>query len=77
MWLSVTASVLAIGFVLAVIHNIYTKIKHWSLIRADNRRAGNFIHDAFASLLQGEAPPNFRTNKCTCSAGTHQCWSKR
>ena len=73
MWLSVTASVLAIGFVLAVIHRIYSKVNHWSLIRADNRRASNFVHDAFASLIQSEPPPNFRNNKCTCSAGFVAC----
>ena len=76
MWLSVTASVLAIGFVLAVIYNIYSKINHWSLIRAENRMRGDFVLDAFASLIQSEPPPNFRNKKCTCSAGTEYSLTK-
>ena len=70
MWLSVLASILAVGFTLAAVYFTYIKIRHPSVIPAGNRRVDDFVQDAYASLIQSEPPPTFRNNKCTCTTGS-------
>jgi len=69
MWLSVLASIIAVGLTLAAIYFVYAKIRHPCVITAGNRRPGDFVQDAYAALIQSEPPPTFRNSKCTCTAG--------
>ena len=69
MWLSVLAAVLAVGLTFAAIYKTYVKIRHPMVIFGGKRRVGNFVQDSYASLIQGEPPPTFRNNKCSCSSG--------
>ena len=73
MWLSVLASLLAVGLTFAAIYYTYIKMRHPSVIFGGRRRVEDFVQDSYASLIQGEPPPTFRNNKCTCSTGVQFC----
>ncbi len=68
MWLAIFGSVGLIGITLAAIHFIYAKIDHPDVIISATKKVTDFIHDAFASLVQHEKPPNFKIRP-KCSAG--------
>jgi len=68
MWLSVVASILAIGGAFVVVYYIYLKMDHPDVIYTEAKRIPDFILDSFASLVQSEQPPMFRV-KPTLSAG--------
>ena len=34
-----------------------------------NKNPADSVHDAIASLVQGEHPPNYKSDKFLCSAG--------
>ena len=69
MWLSVLGALITVGLTFAAIYYTYIKISHPSVIVGRNRRVEDFVQDSYASLIQGEHPPNFQSGKCTCSAG--------
>ena len=68
MWLSIFGSIILIGASLFVVNFVYTKMKHPDLIFASRKTFLDSIKDSFASLVQSEAPPMFRTRP-TFSAG--------
>ncbi len=68
MWLSVVASVFAIGGAFAVVYYIYLKMDHPDVVYTEAKRIPDFILDSFASLVHSEHPPMFRV-KPTLSAG--------
>ena len=69
MWLSVIASVIAIGLTLSVIYKYYKKMRHPIFMETANKNPADSINDALASLLQGEHPPNYKSDKFLYSAG--------
>ena len=68
MWLAIFGSILLIGASLFVVNFVYTKMKHPDLIFATRKTFLDCVKDSFASLVQSEAPPMFRTRP-TFSAG--------
>ena len=68
MWLSIVASILAIGAAFAVVYSIYLKMDHPDVIFTAAKRIPDFFLDSFASLVQSEQPPMFRVRP-TLSAG--------
>jgi hypothetical protein len=68
MWLPIIASVAAVGLSLSVIYFTYTKIQHPDVVFSSRKKVLDFLQDSFASLIQGEPPPMFKTRP-TCSAG--------
>lgn len=69
MWLAVILSVIAIGLTLSVIYKYYKKMRHPIFMETANKNPADSVHDAIASLVQGEHPPNYKSDKFLCSAG--------
>jgi hypothetical protein len=68
LWLAIFGSVSLIGLSLAMIHSVYEKIDHPDFLKSASKKIPDFIQDSFASLVQNEKPPNFKS-KPKCSSG--------
>jgi hypothetical protein len=68
MWLSVIASVLAIGASWSVVYFVYLAIHHSDVIFSARKNVVDIMKDSYTALIQYEQPPMFKV-KATFSSG--------
>ena len=68
MWLSVLASVIAIGFSIGAIYTFYTKVHHPQVVEIQHKKIADYQLESVRFLIQNEPFDGFET-KAHCSSG--------
>ena len=68
MWLSVLASVIAIGLTIGAIYTMYTRIQHPQVVEIEGKTIAEYQLESVRFLIQNEAFDGFET-KAHCSSG--------
>ena len=68
MWLSVLASVIAIGFSIGAIYTLYTKMHHPQVVETQHKKIADYQLESVRFLIQNEPFDGFET-KAHCSSG--------
>ena len=76
MWLSLIASVLALGVTFWAIYKVYLTIHHPDVVYSDQSSVLDFVNNTFNGLLQADTSPNFEV-KPKCSAGIMYLCNRR